>query len=646
MENKRDNKIFIVPILIFFTFLFALIGYRQLMGDSFSLPGAVYSTLCLFILNNISPADATDNVYLLIARYLAAIMLGFGIYGLIYKKMYRQITILKIRFRYRKHIIIFSLDKVGADFIHGLAGSNYKVILVEESKEHTHHYRIRKQGVLVFNDKYYNAKLFDALMLSYAGTCIVALDDDSANIELSLKLLKYLTDKGHRQDVKVLTHIEDHNNLEVIKDYIDTSDADENFDLEVFNVSGAAAKAIYDRFPPHEYFNFTDPDAENAIAIIGFDSTAEDFILENVILSHYKDRKNIKIYVVDKEADAHCNHFLYKYPFSREFVELIPVKLLNNKFFANFNWSKELIEKLSKVHIAYLFGANGAELINTASRFRQFLSGQSANYLQAPIVICYPEDTGIMKLLDADREHTEKLDHLFRDKLNVHIVNKVTDTCTSSRLLEEGEYMDRMSRVINYYYSLKYEFESILKEKYQLSDTSGTLAAAEQKMIELKGSNGSLSEQDVEEVVLKHLANATGRNEAELRSHLSIKRRWEALTYNKKSANRYAARHMPVKMNIMKNMGCLPLTRENILYSFPVIAPVEHKRWEAERMVLNYRYGVLPKDKVAKNTAKEILKIHDQLIPYDKLNHDNKEKDLNIFLLMPLLNSLKAEIKR
>ena len=96
----------------------------------------------------------------------------------------------------------------------------------------------------------------------------------------------------------------------------------------------------------------------------------------------------------------------------------------------------------------------------------------------------------------------------------------------------------------------------------------------------------------------------------------------------------------------MKNMGCVPLTHDSIVHAYPIIAPIEHKRWSAEKMVLNYRYGPLPKDKAAKNIAKEVLKIHDQLIPYEKLDEENKEKDLNIFLLMPLLNSLKVELKK
>ena len=70
--------------------------------------------------------------------------------------------------------------------------------------------------------------------------------------------------------VRVLTHIRERNNLEVIKDYIDFSNADESFELEVFNIYSAAAKKIYDKFPPHNYLDFKNPDDDNAIAVVGY----------------------------------------------------------------------------------------------------------------------------------------------------------------------------------------------------------------------------------------------------------------------------------------------------------------------------------------------------------------------------------------
>jgi len=646
MESKKDNKIIIVPILIVLVFIFSIIGYRQVSGNEFSWPGVIYATLSYFTLENMKPEEATNNIYLLIAKYLAAAILGLGIYNLMYKYISRQFIRFKIKFGYNNHVIVFSTKLIGVNFLSDLLENNYKVILIEDPSEDPYFEKIEKDGVIIFKETEHNAKLFDTLMVNHASSCIVAYADDSRNIELSLKLIRYLRDSEFKHTVRILTHIEENNNLEVIKDYIDVSNADAKFDLEIFNIHSSAAKKIYDHFPPHNYFNFDPSEHNNAIAVIGYNQVAEDFIIENLILSHYKDCKNIKIYLVDKEADNILHDFMYKYPFCKEFIDIIAVKLLNNKFFANFNLSKELIEKLSKVKSVYFFGDSGSELMNMAARFRQFLSGQSMNYLQTPIVICYPEDISIMKLLDLERESSETLSNTFKNQLNINFVNMISDTCTSRRLLEESEYIDLLSRIINYYYSIKYEFEWVLKEKWQVTDAYPLIASIEKKWQDLSDKSAALSEKDIEQLVLQSIADFTKKSVDTLKPSFSIKKWWDQLSYHKKSANRYAARHLAVKINIMKNIGCYPLTHENILNSFHIIAPIEHKRWSAEKMTLNYRYGILPEDRKAKNIAKEILKIHDQLIPYNKLDDQNKEKDLNIFLLMPLLSALKVEIKK
>src|SRR4051812_8539073 len=101
--RRRDVKIIVVPILIFLVFLFGITGYRQVAGPEFSLAGAIYSTLFFFILNNISLADATSNIYLLIARYLAAAMLGFGLYSLLYRHLNRWFQFLRVKYTYKDH---------------------------------------------------------------------------------------------------------------------------------------------------------------------------------------------------------------------------------------------------------------------------------------------------------------------------------------------------------------------------------------------------------------------------------------------------------------------------------------------------------------------------------------------------------------
>ena len=646
MENKTGLKAIIVPVMIGMIFVLSIIGFREEMGHEFSLAAAFYATLTFFTLDNMKPEEVLSNKYLFIAKYLAAFLLGFGIYNLVYVYVNKQWRNFIIRLKYRNHVVVFSTKMVGHEFINDLLANHYKVIVVEKINDDPFLTKLKKKGVIVVEDDEIGADLLDSLMVSHAGNCILASSEDDRNIDLSLKLIKHLTEAGHRKNVRILTHINDRDNIEVIRDYMDTGNSDHNFSLEVFNVASTAAKKIYDHFPPHEFFQFKDRVEENAIAVVGFNDAAEDFILENLILSHYADGENIKIYLVDADADAIIHRLSYQYPYHREFIDIIPVKLLNNKFFANFNWSKELIEKLSKVKAAYFFGDKGSELINLTWRFRQFVSGQTLNYVQTPIMVCFPEDTVILKLHDSETTNKDQEMSLINGKFNIHYINLITDTCTSARLIEHSEYIDMLSRVINYYYSIKYEFSSLLKEHWGITDTDKLINAVEMLLLDKAEDGAELTEQEVELLVLTRIAEGTKLNLTALTPQLSIGSRWHALTYHKKSSNRYAARHFAVKISIMKNLGCFPLTKSGILESFSVIAPVEHKRWCAEKMVHNYRFGVLPKDRAAKNDAKEILKIHDQLIPYQKLTQVEKEKDLNIFLLMPMLSLLKTGLKK
>ena len=84
MGDKRDIKVFIFPVLVILAFLFSIIGYKQVMGDDFSLIRTIYSTITIFVLENITPDEIRDNPYVIISKFLAAILLGFGIYTLLY----------------------------------------------------------------------------------------------------------------------------------------------------------------------------------------------------------------------------------------------------------------------------------------------------------------------------------------------------------------------------------------------------------------------------------------------------------------------------------------------------------------------------------------------------------------------------------
>jgi hypothetical protein len=458
-------------------------------------------------------------------------------------------------------------------------------------------------------------------------------------MEIANQVLFFRQKKEAQDSLKILLHILDNNNINVLKDYLDIHNQDEDYDLETFNVSQMAARLIYDLYPPHEFLN-PDKDEENSIAVIGYNQAAEEFLLENIILSHYPELTNLKVYLIDKDADTHFNEFNYKYPFHSEFIDLNPVKLLNGSFYANFAWSKKDIEKLSKVKVVYMFGNSDSELLTSSASFRQFLYNQTQSISQIPIILCLPEDAGITELLDANRDTKTNASFVFSKRLNIQLFHLITDTCTTRNLLEQTELIDKLSKIINYYYSMKYEFSYELKDHWKVENADMLVNDLEALLHEMTENDEKISEGTIQKRLIKNLSEKTGIHYNSLYSRLSVEKRWNILTHRKKDSNRYAARQLALKFSSLKRIGCDPLTIENIKRFYARLAPMEHKRWSAEKMVFNYKYGPLLTDKAERYVLKDVLKIHDQLISYEKLTEVEKEKDLNLFLLLPLLSKI------
>jgi hypothetical protein len=137
------------------------------------------------------------------------------------------------------------------------------------------------------------------------------------------------------------------------------------------------------------------------------------------------------------------------------------------------------------------------------------------------------------------------------------------------------------------------------------------------------------------------------KNSAEkIKSVFGVNRLWNNLTDRKKESNRYVARHLDVKFYILKKLGLKTITKEEIKIHLKYLAPIEHNRWSAEKLAFDFTYGMLPAaDKNLKKILKDTLKVHDQLIPFNKLDDTNKEKDLDMFFLLPLLQKIKENIK-
>ncbi|MBC7721166.1 MAG: NAD-binding protein [Pedobacter sp.] len=644
MSSKSGHPLKIQPVFVVIVtalvFVFAIVGFKEELGHEFNIFAVIYTTIGMFLMHHVPPNP--ENIYLMLAKFLATLMLGLGIFSLAWDYFYRGYIVNKIRLRYNKHVVIFSLNIIGRKICFDLLKKGYQVIVVESNKYNPYKSEVEKLGAIVLPDLQTDKKTLEATGLVYAKTCIIAGDEDAANIDLAKRITHFiLKHKNRKEDdrLKLAVHIKNTDNVNLLKDYFDIHNQDEHYDLETFNVELLAAKKLYDKYPPHKYLTHG-LDEENAIAIIGYNHTAENFLLENIILSHYPDLQNLKVYLIDKDADTKFADFAFKHPYYSDFIDLVPVKLLNETFFANFAWSKKHIEQISQVKIVYFFGEDDAELMNQAANFRQFLYSQTLSISLVPIVICLPENDGVIDLLDTQHSDKENVTVVFKNGLNIHNIKLFSDTCNSNTI-EENELTDSLARIINYFYAIKYEFAFILEQHFGIKDSVELIKFLEDEMLTLPGKMGNITEADIDKLINNILVDKLNIPSFKLNKKLTIDKRWNALNHRKKDSNRFAARHISVKIDAMKKMGCWPLTYENIKLYYPKLASIEHKRWCAEKMIFNFKYGAFPDDKNEKYLLKEILKIHDQLIPYDKLTAHEKEKDLNLFLLLVLLQSVK-----
>ena len=633
-------KLVIIIVSVILVFVLGVLGFKETTGDDFNLFGAIYSTICLFLMGNADPV--VGSIYILIAQYLAAILFSLGIFSLVFDQVQNAFIVSKIRLRYRDHIVVFSLNSIGHKIANELLSKGYRVVVVENDKENGFIHQVKEKNGLVIIGNGTDGKSISNAGVAFAKTCIIAGDDDKENMEIVNEILFYREKKNTRESIKILLHITDNNNMNVLKDYLDIHNEDEDYDLETFNISQLAAKKIYDRYPPHLYIN-PDQDEECIITVIGYTQAAEEFLLENIILSHYPELKNLKIYLVDKDADLHFNDFCYKYPFYAEFIDIIPVKLHNSSFYANFAVSKKHIEKISKSSIIYMFGESDAGLLTSSANLRQFFYNQTSSLSQTPIVICLPEDAGITELLNSNRDPKKNATIVFSKKLNIQLYHMVSDSCTSESILEHTELIDKLSKVINYYYSMKYEFSHELKDRWEIGASAELISRAEKVLLDMPDEEETINIKTIQKRLIRFLSDETGVHYNSLYSRLSVEKRWNILSHRKKDSNRYAARQLNLKFTTLKRVGCDPLTNENIVRYYARLAPMEHKRWSGEKMVFNYKYGVLVSDKHDRYIQKEILKIHDQLIPYEQLTDIEKEKDLTLFLLLPLLSKISSK---
>lgn len=483
--------------------------------------------------------------------------------------------------------------------------------------------------------------------LANTATLFIATNDDDANIKLAQFISRLKKRKFTQGALKLMLHINDFEIKNLLSDYLDVS-SNSSVDVQPFNINDIAAQFIYDQFPPHLYLiDETSKNNEKIICIVGDNDIAKSFLIENSILSQYGDEKKLKIFLISENAESFYKTVVRQYPNLIDFLEIVPIELRNDNFSSTHEWDARFLDSIESIDAVYLFGDKDAKIINSALHLRQFLYEKTMNIRKVPIIVCLPEETKVVNMLNGEEEKSGKpsLTERFKDQVVIHFVRKYSDTCSVKQMIDISGENEVLAKSINFYYAIKYEFDGLLNTHFKKSVNGDFINRLEREVLGFKVKRGEPLTQ-IEQLVLDFTKEYTKSSIEKIRSLFGINQLWNNLTDRKKESNRYVARHLEVKFHILKKLGIKNFTKEEIKLHLNYLAKTEHNRWSAEKFAFDFSYGSLPgSDKHLKKILKDTLKIHDQLIPFEKLDQINKEKDLDMFLLLPLLKNIKENVK-
>ncbi len=656
MNFFKKYRVLIIFILVFSVFFLGFSGFYQSYPDKeISIFSVLYSILRMFLMGESSPLLV--NWKLTTARYLAALLVGYGIFVSIYNYLYSWWLGIKIKFFYRSHNVIFGLGRMGYRIAMDLCQAGEKVVVIEQNTENENITKIKKEGAVVIEGNGADEEILLRAGIEYARHSLLLTGSDESNLQIA-NLLTYLKQQGViKNNFKVQIHIDDWHSNNFLKDYLDLYNKTPNFDLEPFNIYLSAAQIIYDDYNPLKNTDFEEIIDKNgkisikssptSIAIIGYNKTTEYFITENIILSHSPGLKNINIFLIDQNIHKKTADFKQRVPEFNEFVNLIPIELSSENFVGGEFSDKAFVEKLKTLNAVYFFDEKDAYLLNLANSFRQYLYAAIGDLNRIPLVVCLPERSNILNLLNPNMllglDENIPLFTTLSNNFNIHVVKLITDTCTKAKLIDKQEVHNALAKVINYYYSIKYEFEWLLTnqdaEKFRQAKAGEKL----EKIFLNIHFNAENPLQELENAIISALHKILNKNCDELKETFGITARWEELIDILQDSNRYVARHLQVKVDFLEKINCPDFLPDTIYKYFKILAPIEHKRWVAEKKVLKYRFGKFPENnKKMKKLLKNTLKIHDQIIPYHELSKEMEDKDFNMFLMIPVLQEIYA----
>ena len=525
-------------------------------------------TIQLFLPGRILLEVPEGAWYLAMAKLLGGLVVFLIIAQVIFQFFINQYQVWRLQQK-QNHVVITGFGYCGQQFALAALAEKKEVVAIElEPSEQQQAFVSQNNNLtLLSGNPSDKATLFQAAVHK-AERVILASNDNMLNIQAVTKLHQILLEHPSVTQKTAHIQIDDPDFVESLKEYPHFLKEDKALKVISFNRYRLAARRLLLSFPLYQYADLRGQDRVR-VAIFGFGHKGQQLALQLALNIHYKDFQATEIIVIAPEASQLGQEFLSRYS---GYSQICKIE------FVDFDIHNQALDVANQA-VASAFN------LNEPQSFLQALEGKANNsafgHNLTAMLLCFESD---YKNITA--------------ALRLRIKSQQSRFALAPIFVEMTHNLESLSVEVN---QTPY-FDEVVQHFGQVEQI-----CTWQEIVE--GSSDELA---------KFLHNAYSVRYGNTTT-------WADLSETYRDANRGAADHLGVKLASIgywvaddpSNWGrSVDLTVDS--EAKELMARLEHKRWNAERILNGWKYGKVRDDR---------RKIHPCLVPFEELPESEQEKD-------------------
>ena len=612
-EPERVNLIArhewtIVGLLAALAFLLGCVGYAQTLtfadqGGSYTRWDVVYGAFRLFIFE--APDETAGwPVYLQVARALAPMVVLYTAAKAVWTVVEEEVALYGLLFRKRRFVVVCGIGETGFRIARDYClNSDKHVVIIDNDPLNAMAAELTNYGAIHVCGNAMDTLTLMKSRVVYAKELFLCTSDDKANIAIAKaveRLTRRLTDAEVRQlesiarrrepsvgddppdvSLRCFLAVDSPDIYEVFSVHSFLEVNSSRFAIRLFSRRETIARNIFRLCAPDLYYRPTSRASKPMhILFVGFQALVREMILQTALTAHYTDFRLPRVTVLCQDSERdQVERFRHRHVQLDNTVE-IDFVYADPMTIKPKQWHE--MQTATHFDVCYVGLEKDVEGILTARRLNRLRRHSGLPPLN--FVVCLNQQSFLAEIIDDDFEPIE-MDKIGLPKHEpIEYFECLDETICIDVIVNEA--LDAMARTLHNAY------------------------------IDTQLGNG-----------------------VDVRSNASLVP-WSALPAHKKKANQHAAAHMDVKLRIANCVACsidsseaeAPFPPDDLMME--LLAHLEHRRWMADKYLAGYSYG---------EVRDEDRMLHPDLVPWQELTEEDKEKDRANIRQIPLLLKIQGQ---